>query len=84
MADAPGSYTLRFSAVFRPAHAPESLLMRGPGDGIYGAKPKAPVSEDGPEWTKPPEVIQHPGQHPRIKRDSGAWAGRKTAENRKV
>ena len=52
------------------------LVTQGPGDGIPG--PKLTPDEDGPSWMKPPEVIIRPGeQHPRIKRDSGAWSGRK-------
>jgi hypothetical protein len=53
------------------------LVTRGPGDGVPGAKPPKPRDDDGPSWTKPPEVIMRPGEHPRIKRDSGAWSGRK-------
>ena len=62
----------------RPGAPPlKPLVTRAPGDGVLGPKPPKPPADDGPSWTKPPEVIVKPGEHPRIKRDSGAWSGRK-------
>ena len=60
----------------RPGALPlKPLVTVGPGDGLPGLKP--PVGADGPAWMQAAEIIQRPGEHPRLKRDSGAWAGRK-------
>lgn len=72
---------------YRPGQdKPPPLVTRGPGDGVLGARPNAKLVGDGqqgdgevdggPSWTKPPEVVVV-GAHPRIRRDSGAWSGRK-------